>query len=208
MRNKASVLTLSVLCSALVSANAFAADPVGEPGRSGGGKNPLNNVYFGEQHLHTSASPDAFAMGTRNTPDDAYRFCKGEAIKKIVSGTTVQKGTPYDWCAVTDHEVFMGMLPLMLDQSNPLSKTEIGKLINSGTPEDGAKAFQIIISTVSAEKPPPYLMDKKIMASAWEAQKAVANKHNDPGTNRRPASPGYVVSLILDTCWPGLRPGV
>jgi len=29
--------------------------------------NPLNNVYFGEQHLHTSASPDAFAIGTRST---------------------------------------------------------------------------------------------------------------------------------------------
>ncbi len=33
-------------------------------------------VYFGEQHLHTQDSPDAFMMGTRNTPDDAYNFCK------------------------------------------------------------------------------------------------------------------------------------
>jgi len=65
MRNKTSVLTLSVLCSALIGANAFAADSAGEPGRSSGKKNPLNNVYFGEQHLHTSASPDAFAFGTR-----------------------------------------------------------------------------------------------------------------------------------------------
>jgi len=30
-----------------------------------GKTNPLKNVYFGEQHLHTSASPDAFAVGTR-----------------------------------------------------------------------------------------------------------------------------------------------
>ena len=182
MRNKTKVLTLSVLCSALISANAFAADSPGEPGRSADGKNPLNNVYFGEQHLHTSDSPDAFAMGTRNTPDDAYRFCKGEAIKKLVDGTTVQKKTPYDWCAVTDHAVFMGMLPLMLDKSNKsLHDSEIGKLINSGKPEDGAKAFQTIITAVSAGTPPPYLMDPKTMSTVWEKQKATTNKHNDPG---------------------------
>jgi hypothetical protein len=56
----------------------------------------LNNVYFGEQHLHTVNSPDACAMGTRNTPDDAYRFCKGEAVKKNTTGEIVKKGTPYD----------------------------------------------------------------------------------------------------------------
>jgi hypothetical protein len=44
MRNKTNALTFSVLCSALISANAFAADSAGEPGRSAGGKNPLKNV--------------------------------------------------------------------------------------------------------------------------------------------------------------------
>ena len=38
-------------------------------------KNPWDRqVYFGEQHIHTVNSPDAFAFGTRNTPDDAYKF--------------------------------------------------------------------------------------------------------------------------------------
>ena len=82
MRNKTGILSLSALCFAMLATHAFAADPAGEPGRSAGGKNPLNNVYFGEQHLHTADSADAFAMGTRNTQDEAYRYCKGEAIKK------------------------------------------------------------------------------------------------------------------------------
>jgi hypothetical protein len=71
-------------------------------------------VFFGEQHLHTVNSPDGFAFGTRNTPDDAYRFCKGEAIKKSTTGEMVQKGTPYDWCAVTDHAEYLGVMPLLL----------------------------------------------------------------------------------------------
>jgi len=41
---------------------------MGEPGRSSGENNPLNNIYFGEQHLHTVNSPDAFAIGIRQVP--------------------------------------------------------------------------------------------------------------------------------------------
>ena len=162
------VLTIAIVCS-------FAIGQVREK------PNPLNNCYFGEQHLHTANSPDAFAMGTRNTPDDAYRFAKGEAIKKIVSGTTVQKRTPYDWCAVTDHAEYLGIMPLIIDKTSPMSKTEMGKLILSGDPKKGAEAFQKIMDSVAGMKPISYMNDPKLLASAWERQKAVANKHNEPG---------------------------
>jgi hypothetical protein len=109
MRKKTSLLGLSLLCSALFVTGAWAADSAGEPGRSAEAKNPLNNVYFGEQHLHTSASPDAFAFGTRNDANDAYSYAKGEAIKNTQSGKMIQKRTPYDWAAVTDHAEYLGM---------------------------------------------------------------------------------------------------
>ena len=53
MRNKVGVVLLSTLCSAMFVSGAFAADSIGEPGRGSGTPNPLNKVYFGEQHLHT-----------------------------------------------------------------------------------------------------------------------------------------------------------
>ena len=137
---------LLVLAAVLMVLPAFAQDgPAGEPGRETGTPNPLNNVYFGEQHLHTQQSADAFSFGTRNTPDDAYRYCKGEAIKKNTSGTMVQRITPYDWCAVTDHAVFFGMLPLLLQANNPLKDTPIGKAILSGDKAQGEAAFNEII---------------------------------------------------------------
>ena len=45
-------------------------------------KNPDRNAYFGETHLHTSWSLDAWVFGNRITgPADAYKYAKGETIK-------------------------------------------------------------------------------------------------------------------------------
>ncbi|CTQ55344.1 hypothetical protein LP7551_03885 [Roseibium album] len=170
------LFSLTVMCS-----SAQAQDALGEPGRGTGDANPLNNVYFGEQHLHTSASPDAFAFGTRNTADDAYRYAKGEAIKNAQTGDMIQKRTPYDWAAVTDHAEYLGMMPLLLDPDSPLKDTEIGKLIASGDTASGEQAFQQIITSATINQPIDYLVDPKIATSAWQKQIDAAEKHYEPG---------------------------
>lgn len=169
------------LCTALLTFSSVAADSAGEPGRSSGKKNPLNNVYFGEEHLHTQASPDAFAFGTRTDANDAYRYAKGEAIKLYQSGEMIKKRTPYDWAAVTDHAEYLGMMPLLLDPKSPLQKTEIGKLIAKGDRASGEAAFQQIITSATINKPIEYLVDPKIMKTAWQKQVDAANKHYEPG---------------------------
>jgi hypothetical protein len=175
---KLSLILVSLLAG---SAALYAADSIGEPGRSTGKANPLKNVYFGEQHLHTERSADAFSFGTRNTIDDSYRYCKGEAILKNTSGKMVQRVTPYDWCAVTDHAVYFGIMPMLLEPDNPLQNTPIGKAVLSGNKTESESAFANIIATVSAGETIPYLLQPKIMRSVWEDQKSVTNKHNDPG---------------------------
>ena len=175
-------LTLAIATSLFCSVSAWAADSQGEPGRSSGKANPLKNVYFGEQHLHTQDSPDAFAMGTRNSVDDAYNFCKGKPIKKSTGGGyTVQKKTPYDWCAVTDHAFMMGLLPLTTDKSNPLYKSKIASLVRTGKPKDMDAAFGIIMGAAQNGLYPPGFDSKELQKSAWDNQKKIANKHNDPG---------------------------
>ena len=39
-----------------------------------------NQVLFGDTHLHTAYSADAGLTGATTTPDDAYRFAKGQVV--------------------------------------------------------------------------------------------------------------------------------
>jgi hypothetical protein len=183
MRNKTGVLTLSILCSALIGANAFAADSAGEPGRSAGGKNPLKNVYFGEQHLHTSASPDAFAVGTRGTWDDAYRYAKGEEVKLSTTGKMIKKKTPYDFVAITDHSEYFGVMPRLIDPKDPLSKTDFAKklLDKNAKMTDPTSAVSIILHSILTSIAMPEYVKPKMLQENWAAYVKSANKHNDPG---------------------------
>jgi len=183
-----SSLTLKILlalASFAVASGASAADSMGEPGRSSGKVNPLKNVYFGEQHLHTQDSPDAYSMGTRNTVDDAYNFAKGKAIKKNTSGEMVQKKTPYDWVAVTDHAEYMGIFPQLSDPNSELLKKHadnpIIKMILSGDPAQGQKAFAEIAVGLTTNNPDPVFNDPEISKSVWQTHKDIANKHYEPG---------------------------
>ena len=69
-------------------------------------ENPDKNAYFGELHLHTSYSLDAFIGGNRNTPEEAYRFARGEPM--LINGQSHKLKRPLDFAAVTDHAEFIG----------------------------------------------------------------------------------------------------
>ena len=66
--------------------------------------NPLRSAYFGDFHVHTNQSFDAFIMGAREDADAAYRFAKGEPISHP-SGRTMQLSKPLDFQMVSDHGI-------------------------------------------------------------------------------------------------------
>jgi hypothetical protein len=89
----------------LVLAAALAAPRAG----LGAEPNLERNAYFGETHLHTSWSPDAWLFGNKMTgPADAYKYAKGEIITHPL-GYDIKITTPLDFMGVTDHSEYIGI---------------------------------------------------------------------------------------------------
>ncbi|MDG2304149.1 MAG: DUF3604 domain-containing protein [Candidatus Binatia bacterium] len=78
---------------------------------------PERQPLFGDLHIHTAISMDANSLGTRTSPDDAYRYATGEPIP-VFSGSpsdaprTAQIDRPLDFAAVTDHAEWMAEVSL------------------------------------------------------------------------------------------------
>jgi len=186
-RTRSLVLTVAavMLLSQLLIQAAAPAQSIGEPGRDSGKPNPLKNVYFGEQHLHTQNSVDAYTFNTRNTPDDAFNFCKGEALTNNITGKTQQKRTPYDWCVVTDHAEYFGVMPQLTDPNSDLSKklkdNPIVKAIHGGNAEQSNAAFGEIAESLTFNEPLAAFDAPDVTRSAWQKFVDIANKHNEPG---------------------------
>ncbi|MEP5569449.1 MAG: DUF3604 domain-containing protein [Halioglobus sp.] len=98
--------------------------------------NPDKNAYFGDLHVHTEYSFDAFAFGSLATPRDAYRYALGEAIPHP-SGFSIQLDRPLDFYAVTDHAMFLGVAKTAADTDSLLSKQAISEpLHDMNAPEN------------------------------------------------------------------------
>ena len=75
---------------------------------------PTRQLFWGDAHVHTSYSFDAWGQGTRNTPRDAYRFARGEPLgiqPYDAQGRplrTVKLDRPLDFTLLSDHAEMMG----------------------------------------------------------------------------------------------------
>ncbi len=85
-------------------------------------RNPLRNAYFGDLHLHSGYSMDAFAFGTRTTPEDSYKYAMGETVEYM--GKPQKRIAPLDFLAVTDHAEYLGVVRDTIDPNGPFAKSE------------------------------------------------------------------------------------
>jgi len=104
MNNIVQMLGYSSLSIALTVSSVVA----GEPAKDNNSKNysPYagqsypENVYWGDTHLHSNLSIDAYNYGDKNlSPDDAYRFAKGEPVVAH-NGETVRLSKPLEFGVV------------------------------------------------------------------------------------------------------------
>ena len=137
---------------------------------------------FGETHIHTAYSFDAYMFSTRATPDDAYEFAKGKPLKHPL-GSTHQLKRPLDFMAVTDHGFYMGSMMKTADPNHRLSKHALAEIVNDPNPSVRASAFLALSRGING-KPidRAALVDPVVQKEAWDNAIESANRHNDPGT--------------------------
>ncbi len=143
-------------------------------------RNPLRNVYFGDLHLHTMLSFDAFTLGTRTTPEDAYRYAKGETIDYL--GNKIQRKVPLDFLGVTDHSEYMGVIRMLADPKSPLSGSSLAAGITNPDLQVRTQAFRELAKTLTESKPIPEFVEEQVLRSNWQVVIDAAEHHYQPGT--------------------------
>src|SRR5664279_90432 len=124
-----------------------------QPAEARPARNPLKNAYFGDLHLHSGYSMDAFAFGTRTTPEDSYKYAMGETVDYM--GKPQKRIAPLDFLAVTDHAEYLGVVRDTIDPNGPFANSEWYKIMTNPDPAVSATAFRKLIGSTIVNKPLP-----------------------------------------------------
>ena len=142
--------------------------------------NRERNAYFGDLHVHTMYSFDAFIFGTTSSPDDAYEFARGGTITHP-AGFDMKLDIPLDFYGVSDHAFYLGVLRQMADPDTEISGHPAAEgMTTLGGAFDRGEKFNRILQFMQSDRGQE-INDPVIRKDAWDDIVAAANRHNDPG---------------------------
>jgi len=151
-------------------------------------RNPLKEAYFGDLHIHTGMSLDAYIGGIRTTPDQAYRFAKGESLM-ILDTVKATSTRPLDFAAVTDHSEFLGELYSIHTRGAPAHRS-MAAIFLRRVGLDTLKQQELFLRTTGAGNKSndpgfrthlPFFQGFKTTTVGWDIHLQAANDHYEPG---------------------------
>jgi len=141
--------------------------------------NPERNAYFGDLHLHSSYSADAFALGTRLDPDTAHKWAKGEEVEYL--GQKIRRKAALDFLALTDHAEYLGVIPEAADPKGVLAGSSWTAALNNPDPAARFALFRKLVAMADANERIEEFEKPELLLSLWKRYSAVADAHNAPG---------------------------
>ena len=145
--------------------------------------NENRNVFWGDLHIHTSLSYDAYTLGVRAMPDDAYTYMQGGTIEHGM-GYAIRPLRPLDFGAVTDHAEFLGVARTLGEDD--AGTNALREVMETGSPLRITWNFftTVFASMSSSEKRAKTFgqpgMDA-VSIDSWQEIIASAERHNRPG---------------------------
>jgi hypothetical protein len=185
MKTTAGVFALSMVLGAVAATGAKAGDEMSAADKEAAiPENPLKDAYFGEQHVHTSYSLDAFIGGEALTPDNAYRFAKGGAV--TVYGKPHSIGRPLDFVAITDHAEYLGeMYTAQVEGAPGYDNPKLVELRSLDDFEDQESWFlKYVVSNNRSGAPQhtDFYPGDDALRSGWKVMVDAVERHYVPGT--------------------------
>ncbi|SMF62997.1 Protein of unknown function [Alteromonadaceae bacterium Bs31] len=144
-------------------------------------------VLWGDTHVHTALSMDAGAFGNQLSPDDAYRFAKGEKVRAS-TGTEVKLSRPLDWMAVADQSDNLGLFTLLYQgDASFLMRAEINKRLSEKIQQGGEEGVEAALHIMEnyangeLESSLNIAPDSTAYKRVWHQIVDTAEIHNAPG---------------------------
>jgi len=145
--------------------------------------NPQRNVYYGEQHVHTSWSFDAFAFGdTLTGPEAFYQYALGQPTPHP-GGYEVTITKPLDWGAVTEHSPYLGLVQEANDPESSLRKSApwLSRALDVAAQKDPMLAFKLLSASIAKGHSIEELSAPSVVAPVWKRIVDIADKYYQPG---------------------------
>ena len=143
--------------------------------------NNERNAYFGDLHVHSMYSYDAFIFGGIASPNDAYEFAKGGSIRHP-AGFDMRLDIPMDFYGVSDHAYYLGIIREMALGDSSLSQHPVAEGIDSlGDDVNQRRSVFLRFAQFASAGNGSEVMDDQVVKNAWDDIVASANRHYEPG---------------------------
>jgi hypothetical protein len=152
--------------------------PEAAPVASSGDRRAL----FGDLHIHSSWSFDAYSLGVKVTPQDAYRFARGGTIDHVSGGTIALDGPPLDFMALTEHAEYMGVSASLGAADTSLAAHPLVAELLSEDPAVSRAALGRFAASLSSGEAFEELLGDDVIQPTWTRLVELADAQYEPGT--------------------------